>query len=105
MQKTFDLIFFSSSNIMAELISGSPNGGATISFYAVVERRGPAATRLKGGYENSFFKIIVNMSKTYWPIVTKNKDTMNISMNGSSETFRIVSTMHEDAYTYTVGLI
>jgi hypothetical protein len=30
---------------------------------------------------------------------------MNISMNGSSETFRIVSTMHEDAYTYTVGLI
>lgn len=104
-QDTFDTTFFSEGSILGTAITGIPNGGTQVSLYADIINDGPRLARLAGGNEHSLKQVVICVSKTDWPTVTKNKDVFNISINGTTTAMKVIAVLSEDDVSYTLALL
>ena len=104
-QSDMDTLFFDENSVFSEEITGTPADGEEITIYANVERYGVEMGKIKGGYEQSFRQISIQVSKTDWPIVTKNKDKFEIPVGGTIRIMRVSNVLYEDSTSYKLALI
>lgn len=104
-QDTFDEAFFGEDSIFSEEITGTPYGGSEKTLYANVNRRGGEIARKRGGHEMSFKQVWISVSKTDWPVVTKNRDKFTISINGESRSMTVMAVLNEDSVSYRLALL
>ena len=103
-QSDFDTLFFDEDSVFSEEITGTPAGGSETTLYANIYRGASGVAKMRGGSELSFRQLVIGVSKTDWPVVTKNQDKFNISVNGSIEERRVVSVVYEDSISYKLAL-
>lgn len=103
-QSEVDTIFFDEDSVFSEEITGTPAGGSETTLYAVVNRVGPEIARHRGGHEQSFAQVFIHVSKTDWPVATKNKDVFNIMINGTERSMRVVGILNEDDVSFKLAL-
>jgi len=101
-----DNIILGVDNPFRETIVGIPSGDSAKPIHAVVRCDRYGMARMKGESRGqTFVSVMIVVSKTDWPVVTKNEDKFTVPVEGVLKTLTAATVVNEDSVSYTIALI